>query len=176
MDFHHFEIPSSVLRRAKEIVAKKEEPWKSWSAILRNQPGVLAVNRAAIFNLIRIAPENIHHTPAAHLEFINKTMTAEFISAVELLPLPTPSVETEAPAEQLRVENLGGGVFSTDGLIGGNTDPVINTSSNEVEKRKTQRRPPAMCRWKRLSQRKTKMLVQYHRAKALMQLIRIQIP
>lgn len=25
MDFHHFEIPSSVLRRAKEIVAKKEE-------------------------------------------------------------------------------------------------------------------------------------------------------
>lgn len=36
MDFHHFEIPSSVLQRAKEIVAKKEEPWKSWSAILRN--------------------------------------------------------------------------------------------------------------------------------------------
>ncbi|MEG6423873.1 PD-(D/E)XK nuclease-like domain-containing protein [Enterobacter hormaechei] len=134
MDFHHFEIPSSVLRRAKEIVAKKEEPWKSWSVILRNKPGILSVNRAAIFNLIRIAPENIHHTPAAHLEFVNKTMTAEFNSAVELLPLSTPSVETEAPAEQLRVENLGGGVFSIDGLIGGNTDPVINTSSNEVEK------------------------------------------
>ncbi|MEE7630541.1 PD-(D/E)XK nuclease-like domain-containing protein [Enterobacter hormaechei] len=134
MDFHHFEIPSSVLRRAKEIVAKKEEPWKSWSVILRNQPGILAVNRAAIFNLIRIAPENIHHTPAAHLEFVNKTMTAEFNSAVELLPLSTPSVETETPAEQLQVENLGGGVFSIDGLIGGNTVPVINTSSNEVEK------------------------------------------
>ena len=134
MDFHHFEIPSSVLRRAKEIVAKKEEPWKSWSVILRNQPGILAVNRAAIFNLIRIAPENIHHTPAAHLEFVNKTMTAEFNSAVELLPLSTPSVETETPAEQLQVENLGVGVFSIDGLIGGNTVPVINTSSNEVEK------------------------------------------
>lgn len=134
MDFHHFEIPSSVLRRAKEIVAKKEEPWKSWSAILRNQPGVLAVNRAAIFNLIRIAPENIHHTPAAHLEFVNKTMTAEFNSAVELLPLPTPAVETEAPGEQPQVENLGSGVFSIDGLMGGNTDPVINTTSNEVEK------------------------------------------
>ncbi|MEP8825289.1 RecE family exodeoxyribonuclease [Enterobacter hormaechei] len=134
MDFHHFEIPSSVLRRAKEIVAKKEEPWKSWSAILRNQPGVLAVNRAAIFNLIRIAPENIHHTPAAHLEFVNKTMTAEFNSAVELLPLPTPVVETEAPTEQPQVENLGSGVFSIDGLMGGNTDPVINSTSNEVEK------------------------------------------
>ncbi|HDV8498257.1 TPA: PD-(D/E)XK nuclease-like domain-containing protein [Enterobacter bugandensis] len=134
MDFHHFEIPSSVLRRAKEIVAKKEEPWKSWSAILRNQPGILAVNRAAIFNLIRIAPENIHHTPAAHLEFVNKTMTAEFNSAVELLPLPTPAVETEAPGEQPQVENLGSGVFSIDGLMGGNTEPVVNTSSNEVEK------------------------------------------
>ncbi|EMB9642712.1 PD-(D/E)XK nuclease-like domain-containing protein [Enterobacter cloacae] len=134
MDFHHFEIPSSVLRRAKEIVAKKEDPWKSWSAILRNQPGILAVNRAAIFNLIRIAPENIHHTPAAHLEFVNKTMTAEFNSAVELLPLPTPVVETEAPAEQPQVENLGSGVFSIDGLMGGNTEPVVNTSSNEVGK------------------------------------------
>ncbi|MCV2531955.1 PD-(D/E)XK nuclease-like domain-containing protein [Enterobacter wuhouensis] len=134
MDFHHFEIPSSVLRRAKEIVAKKEEPWKSWSAILRNQPGVLAVNRAAIFNLIRIAPENIHHTPAAHLEFVNKTMTAEFNSAVELLPLSTPAVETEAPVEQPQVENLGSGMFSIDGLMGGKNDPVINTSSNEVEK------------------------------------------
>ncbi|MEX2999078.1 RecE family exodeoxyribonuclease [Enterobacter cloacae] len=134
MDCHHFEIPSSVLRRAKEIVAKKEEPWKSWSAILRNQPGILAVNRAAIFNLIRIAPENIHHTPAAHLEFVNKTMTAEFNSAVELLPLSTPAVETEAPVEQPQVENLGSAMFSIDGLMGGNTAPVIDIPSNEVKK------------------------------------------
>ncbi|MHA0901611.1 RecE family exodeoxyribonuclease [Enterobacter ludwigii] len=134
MDFNPHEIPGSVLRRAKEIVAKKEEPWKSWSAILRNQPGILAVNRAAIFNLIRIAPENIHHTPAAHLEFVNKTMTAEFNSAVALLPLSTPAVETEAPVAQPHVENLGSGVFSIDGLVGGINDPAINTTSNEVEK------------------------------------------
>ena len=86
MDFNHFEIPGSILRRAKEIVTKKEEPWKSWSSILRNQPGVLGVNRTAIFNLVRIAPENIHLTPVAHLEFVNQTMTAAFNSAVELLP------------------------------------------------------------------------------------------
>lgn len=87
MDFNHFEIPGSILRRAKEIVSKKEEPWKSWSYILRKQPGVLGVNRTAIFNLVRIAPENIHLTPVAHLEFVNQTMTAEFNSSVELLPL-----------------------------------------------------------------------------------------
>ncbi len=97
MDFNHFEIPGSILRRAKEIVTKKEEPWKSWSSILRNQPGVLGVNRTAIFNLVRIAPENIHLTPVAHLEFVNQTMTAEFNSAVELLPLQ----EAEAATQEI---------------------------------------------------------------------------
>ncbi|MGN8238777.1 RecE family exodeoxyribonuclease [Enterobacter soli] len=143
MDFNHREIPGSIHRRAKEIVAKKEEPWKSWSAILRNQPGVLSVNRAAIFNLVRIAPENIHHTPAAHLEFVNQTMTAEFNAAVDLVSLPAPEVSHEETDKQLatergefvegisdpadpkwvkdelqpQVENLGGGVFSIDVLM-----------------------------------------------------------
>lgn len=97
MDFNHFEIPGSILSRAKEIVTKKEEPWKSWSNILRNQPGVLGVNRTAIFNLVRIAPENIHLTPVAHLEFVNQTMTAAFNSAVELLPLH----EAEPAAQEI---------------------------------------------------------------------------
>lgn len=141
MDFNHLEIPGSIYRRAKEMVAKKEEPWKSWSALLRNQPGVLSVNRAAIFNLVRIAPENIHRTPAAHLEFVNQTMTAEFNAATELMPLRASAaqtqVEVEEPTAQPQVANLGGGMFSIDGLLGGNTNPVINIPSNEVEKPET---------------------------------------
>ncbi|WP_142503490.1 RecE family exodeoxyribonuclease [Lelliottia amnigena] len=117
MDFNHLEIPGSIHRRAKEVVFKKEEPWKSWSAILRNQPGVLAVNRAAIFNVVRIAPENIHCTPAAHLEFVNKTMTAEFNYAVELLPLTAPVIDPDAPVKQPHVEKLGDGMCSIDGLM-----------------------------------------------------------
>ncbi|WP_341849110.1 RecE family exodeoxyribonuclease, partial [Enterobacter hormaechei] len=106
MDFNPHEIPGSVLRRAKEIVAKKEEPWKSWSNILRNQPGVLAVNRTAIFNLVRIAPENIHKTPAAHLEFVNRTMTTNFNSKTELMPLPSaaPVISREDVDKQLAAE------------------------------------------------------------------------
>ncbi|MWF97570.1 exodeoxyribonuclease VIII [Escherichia coli] len=141
MDFNHFEIPGSILRRAKEIVTKKEEPWKSWSALLRNQPGVLSVNRAAIFNLVRIAPENIHRTPAAHLEFVNQTMTAEFNAATELMPLRASAVQTqvevEEPTAQPQVANLGGGMFSINGLLSGNTNPVINIPSNEAEKPET---------------------------------------
>ncbi|MCE1216637.1 PD-(D/E)XK nuclease-like domain-containing protein [Enterobacter hormaechei] len=106
LDFNPHEIPGSVLRRAKEIVAKKEEPWKSWSNILRNQPGVLAVNRTAIFNLVRIAPENIHKTPAAHLEFVNRTMTTNFNSTTELMPLPSaaPVISREEVDKQLAAE------------------------------------------------------------------------
>ncbi len=166
MDFNHREIPGSIHRRAKEIVASKEQPWKSWSAILRNQPGILCVNRAAIFNLVRIAPENIHLTPVAHLEFINQTMTAEFNAATELVTVPAPAAEQHvlpkwveageqkladedeaetqnlpkwagSTASQPQVANLGGGMFSIDGLMGGNTDPVINNTSNEVEKTET---------------------------------------
>ncbi|WP_275156369.1 RecE family exodeoxyribonuclease [Citrobacter portucalensis] len=118
MDFNHLEIPGSIHRRAKEIVANKEQPWKSWSSILRNQPGVLSVNRAAIFNLVRIAPENIHMTPAAHLEFVNQTMTAEFNSATELLPLPVAGAQEPNSQDQPRVENLGAGIFSIESLMG----------------------------------------------------------
>lgn len=175
MDFNHLEIPGSILRRAKEIVANKEEPWKSWSKILRNQPGVLAVNRAAIFNLVRIAPENIHLTPVAHLEFVNQTMTAEFNSASELLPLPETKPATqgihavsesgitprksfstheenlqrvreegarsraEKAANQPKVESLGGGMFSIEGLMDENqskTDdrsPVTEETTSDVQ-------------------------------------------
>ncbi|QMR43984.1 PD-(D/E)XK nuclease-like domain-containing protein [Citrobacter freundii] len=118
MDFNHLEIPGSIHRRAKEIVANKEQPWKSWSSILRNQPGVLSVNRAAIFNLVRIAPENIHLTPVAHLEFVNQTMTAEFNSATELLPLPVAGAQEPNSQDQPRVENLGAGIFSIESLMG----------------------------------------------------------
>jgi len=104
MDFNHREIPGGIARRAKEIIANKEEPWKSWSKILRNQPGVLAVNRTAIFNLVRIAPEDIHLDPVAHLEFVNRTMTAEFNAATELVILPAPVSEPE------EAEQPGGGV------------------------------------------------------------------
>lgn len=118
MDFNHLEIPGSIHRRAKEIVANKEQPWKSWSSILRNQPGVLSVNRTAIFNLVRIAPENIHLTPVAHLEFVNQTMTAEFNSATELLPLPVAGAQEPNSQDQPRVENLGAGIFSIESLMG----------------------------------------------------------
>ncbi|WP_416220774.1 PD-(D/E)XK nuclease-like domain-containing protein [Escherichia coli] len=68
-------------------------------------------------------------------------MTAEFNAATELMPLRASAaqtqVEVEEPTAQPQVANLGGGMFSIDGLLGGNTNPVINIPSNEVEKPET---------------------------------------
>ncbi|WP_312077543.1 RecE family exodeoxyribonuclease [Leclercia sp.] len=119
MDFNHREIPGGIARRAKEIIANKEEPWKSWSKILRNQPGVLAVNRTAIFNLVRIAPEDIHLDPVAHLEFVNRTMTTNFNEATELMPIRSVSERQEsenpdAAAEPDMPEAQPGGGGKTD--------------------------------------------------------------
>ena len=133
MDFNHLEIPGSIHRRAKEIVANKEQPWKSWSSILRNQPGVLSVNRAAIFNLVRIAPENIHLTPVAHLEFVNQTVTAEFNSATELMPLPVAGAQEPNSQDQPRVENLGAGIFSIESLMGDQQPKTDDRSSLNEE-------------------------------------------
>jgi exodeoxyribonuclease VIII len=39
MDFNIYDIPGGVFRRAKEIVSKKESPFKEWSRALRATPG-----------------------------------------------------------------------------------------------------------------------------------------
>lgn len=152
---------------------------------------------------MRIAPENIHLTPAAHLEFVNQTMTADFNAATELLPLPIaqpePEIESQFidgqlaadrgefvegvsdPADpkwvkedltttsQPHVANLGGGMFSIEGLMNekqpqtDDRSPVTEETTSDVQMEETD---PA--------EGEAGNPVQP--AKALMQLIRKQMP
>ena len=75
MDFNIYEIPGSVYRRAKEIVRKKESPFKEWSAALRAIPGILDYSRAAIFALIRSAHPEFYHYPGRLQGYINANLT-----------------------------------------------------------------------------------------------------
>ncbi|EPS6961191.1 RecE family exodeoxyribonuclease [Klebsiella aerogenes] len=75
MDFDIYNFPASVHRRAKEIIADKESPWKEWSAALRSVPGILDYSRAAIFAMIRGAGENVHHFPDSLRRYINSCLT-----------------------------------------------------------------------------------------------------
>ncbi|EAM8144011.1 PD-(D/E)XK nuclease-like domain-containing protein [Salmonella enterica] len=75
MDFNIYELSGSVYRRAKEIVKKKESPFKEWSAALRATPGILDYSRAAIFALIRSAHPEFYHYPGRLQGYINANLT-----------------------------------------------------------------------------------------------------
>ncbi|POU03496.1 exodeoxyribonuclease [Escherichia sp. ESNIH1] len=144
MDYNIYEIPGGVLRRAKEIIANKEEPWSSWSDQLRKTPGILDFSRAAVFVLIRNAPEGIHKETPKLISYIaqngkevafipdtGKPDSEERWQAVESLliaPAAAPAEENTSTGEtaQPEVKSLGSGVFSIEGLLG--------TPSNEVAK------------------------------------------
>ncbi|ENG2644803.1 PD-(D/E)XK nuclease-like domain-containing protein [Salmonella enterica subsp. enterica serovar Banana] len=75
MDFNIYDIPGSVYRRAKEIVNKKESPFKEWSAALRATPGILDYSRASIFALIRSAHPEYYHYSGRLQGYINANLT-----------------------------------------------------------------------------------------------------
>ncbi len=75
MDFDIYNFPASIHRRAKEIVQKKESPFKEWSAALRKTAGILDYSRAAIFALIRGTTSDIHHFPVSLQTYINANLT-----------------------------------------------------------------------------------------------------
>ncbi|WP_417644382.1 3'-5' exoribonuclease domain-containing protein [Klebsiella variicola] len=90
MDFDIYNFPASVHRRAKEIVQKKESPFKEWSAALRSTPGILDYSRAAIFALIREASSGKTPFPDRLRGYINANLTEH--------KHDTPSAETLAKA------------------------------------------------------------------------------
>lgn len=162
MDFNIYELPGSVYRRAKEIVKKKESPFKEWSAALRATPGILDYSRAAIFALIREAGEHLAHFPDRLRGYINSNLTesdhanptAETLTAARHIPEKDAieEINRQLAAErgeyvegisdptdpkwvntrtQPEVENLGGGIYSIEGLLN-------QSASNEVEKKEAE--------------------------------------
>lgn len=171
MDFDIYNIPVSIHRRAREIIEKKESPFREWSAALRKTAGILDYSRAAIFALIRGAAENVHHFPVSlqtyisanlkehqhdkpdaetveaaqfNRETLDKQLAADRGEYVEGISDPADPKWDKTPrksfctheenlqrvreegarrradeaAPQPKVENLGAGVFSIEGLTG----------------------------------------------------------
>lgn len=146
MDFNIYDIPGGVYRRAKDIVSKKEKPFKEWSEALRKTAGILDYSRAAIFALIRGAKDNVHHFPVSLQTYINANLTEsnhespseEILAAARHTPEVSwesevnEKIEAEkAAASQPQVANLGAGIFSIDGLIN-ESQPQTETLSTEA--------------------------------------------
>lgn len=142
MDFNIYDIPGGVFRRAKEIIAKNESPFKEWSVALRKRAGILDYSRAAIFALIRSAEENTHHFPELLSRYINKNLTEtdhqhpteETLAAAGHVPEKSweneinekDTAEQKAGVEQPEIANMGNGVFSIDGLMGNQQAPALS--------------------------------------------------
>ncbi|MGY9710151.1 3'-5' exoribonuclease domain-containing protein [Citrobacter freundii] len=142
MDFNIYDIPGGVYRRAKEIIAKNESPFKEWSTALRKRAGILDYSRAAIFALIRSAEENTHHFPELLSRYINKNLTEtdhqhpteEILAAAGHVPEKSweneinekVTAEQNAVVEQPEITNMGNGVFSIDGLMGNQQAPALS--------------------------------------------------
>lgn len=142
MDFNIYDIPGGVFRRAKEIIAKNESPFKEWSVALRKRAGILDYSRAAIFALIRSAEENAHHFPELLSRYINKNLTEtdhqhpteETLAAAGHVPEKSweneinekVTAEQRAGVEQPEIANMGNGVFSIDGLMGNQPAPALS--------------------------------------------------
>ena len=154
MDFNIHDIPGSVFRRAKEIVSKKESPFKEWSEALRKTAGILDYSRAAIFALIRGAAENVHHFPVSLQTYINANLTEsnhqhptkETLAASGHVPEKSweneinekVAAEQQAAAKQPEIANVGGGIFSIDGLMNAPAKPTEETT-NHVQMEETER-------------------------------------
>ncbi|ELP3920176.1 PD-(D/E)XK nuclease-like domain-containing protein [Escherichia coli] len=132
MDFDIYQIPAGVLRRCKEMVAGKEKPFKAWSGLLRQSPGILDYSRAAIFALVRSAPEGIESDPVKHLEYINRTLTeanhdapaADTLAAARHLP----AVVDAAKTEEEKPENI----CTSCGALGGGHCPDCGPVCGDV--------------------------------------------
>lgn len=154
MDFNIHDIPGGVFRRAKEIVSKKESPFKEWSEALRKTAGILDYSRAAIFALIRGAVENVHHFPVSLQTYINANLTEsnhqhptkEILAAAGHVPEKSweneinekIAAEQQAAAKQPEVANMGNGMFSIDGLMSTPANQPEETTS-DVQMEETER-------------------------------------
>lgn len=134
MDFNIYDIPGGVYRRAKEIVTKKESPFKEWSEALRKSAGILDYSRAAIFALIRGTSSEQVKFPGRLQAYINANLTEsnhetpcqETLLAAGHVPEKSwenevnekVTAEQKAGVEQPEIANMGNGVFSIDGLMG----------------------------------------------------------
>lgn len=159
-DFNIYDIPGSVYRRAKEIVAAKESPFKEWSAALRNTPGILDYSRASIFALIRSAHPEYYKNPGRLSGYISANLTesdhgkptAETLAAARHNPEVSwesevnEQIEAEKAslATQPQVTNLGDGMFTVDNLMNekqtqnDDRSPVTAETTSDVQMETTQ--------------------------------------
>ncbi|WP_145494294.1 transcription termination factor [Yersinia bercovieri] len=119
-DYDYWNIPGAILRGAKEKIKDGDEAWKRWSMALRVIPTILSVSRDDLFTMIRGAELDVYKDPVKLKAYIN-----------ECLPL------SSSKNGDVKIEKVGDGKFSVEGLTGAANDSQANTNTTEKPKTDT---------------------------------------
>jgi len=142
-------INRAQLIAAKELADKKDEAHAKALKVLGKTTDILDYDANSIFGVTRAISWTSEDSTTELRSQVREWFTANGIYENGARSKGYPEwdedsragrqVVEEAPAatNQPQVANLGGGVFSIEGLMGTNNDPVINTPSNAVEKTET---------------------------------------
>ncbi|EOZ4422626.1 RecE family exodeoxyribonuclease [Escherichia coli] len=142
-------INRAQLMAAKELADKKDETHSRALKVLGKTSDITDYNADSIFGIARALPWSGDITTVELRKQVREWFTANGIyengerskgyPEWDEDPRASRQVMVEEPVatSQPQVANLGGGMFSIDGLLGGNTNPVINIPSHEVEKPET---------------------------------------
>lgn len=140
------QINRTQLLAAKELADKKDESHAKALKVLGKTTDILDYDANSIFGVTRAISWSGEESITELRSQVREWFTANGIYesgerskgypewSEDSRKVRHSTVEEQITSRQPQVASFGGGVVSIDGLIGGNTDPVINTSSNEVEK------------------------------------------
>ena len=130
------EAKAADVKNAKEIIANRDNAWRAWDKTLRVIVGILNVETDVRHGIISDGMKNLKliSDDADRLHFVKSSLAGH---------PACPELESYGKnPPPLAVENLGGGRFSNDGLIGSgeqqhaDPDTAQSTASNQSEKRK----------------------------------------
>lgn len=139
-------INRAQLMAAKELADKKDESHAKALKVLGKTTDILDYDACSIFGVTRAISWSGEESTTELRRRVREWFTANGIyeSGERSKGYPEwdedsrvvrhSTLEEPSTPSQPQVASLGSGVFSIDGLMGGTTVPVINTSSNEVEK------------------------------------------
>lgn len=84
MDFNIYQVPSSIINRARAMVQQHDKTFDAWQHRLSLTPGILDYSRAQLIYAIKTAPEGIENFKSELGDYINRT----FIEADHANPDP----------------------------------------------------------------------------------------
>ncbi|EKK5422997.1 PD-(D/E)XK nuclease-like domain-containing protein [Enterobacter hormaechei] len=140
------QINRTQLLAAKELADKKDESHAKALKVLGKTTDILDYDANSIFGVTRAiswyGEESITELRSQVREWFTANGIYESGERSKGYPewsedsraVRHSAMEEQSTSRKPQVASFGGGVISIDGLMGGNTDPVINTSSNEIEK------------------------------------------